>query len=94
MKCFNQAITSDLYASCITFGEVYKGIELLTDITKRKLLETRTTEILENFDDRILIVTLDTTLLWAKLLARGIKNPVLMLLSPHNVTASNDTGNP
>ncbi len=65
MNWFRGAAVTDLYASCIAFGEVYKGIELLPDSSKRKRLEKRTAEILEEFGDRMLIVDLDTASRWS-----------------------------
>lgn len=73
MDWFNQAEASELYVSCITFGEIYKGIELLVDITKHKRLEQRTADIIEAFSSRILIIDLGTALLWSKLIADSIK---------------------
>jgi predicted nucleic acid-binding protein len=77
MEWFKEVNISDVYASCITFGEIYKGIELLSDSPKRKQLEKSTTDILESFNGRVLLVDLDTTLLWAKLIAQSIKKGLL-----------------
>ncbi|HUD07399.1 MAG TPA: type II toxin-antitoxin system VapC family toxin [Candidatus Saccharimonadales bacterium] len=70
---FNQAETSELYVSCITFGELYKGIELLANTAKRNRLERHTVEIIEAFSNRILIIDLNTTLVWSKLMATSVK---------------------
>ena len=73
MEWFNQAETSELYISCITFGELYKGIELLADTAKHKRLKERTADIIEAFSNRILVIDLGTTLVWSKLMATSIK---------------------
>ena len=73
MEWFNEAEPSDLYASCITFGELYKGIELLADTAKRKRLEKHTADVIEAFSTRIIVIDLNTTLLWSKLMATSIK---------------------
>lgn|SRR5487761_1286834 len=73
MEWFNKAEVSELYVSCITFGELYKGIELLADTTKRKRLEKHTADVIEAFNTRIVVIDLDTTLVWSKLMAISIK---------------------
>ncbi|HEY1835211.1 MAG TPA: type II toxin-antitoxin system VapC family toxin [Candidatus Saccharimonadales bacterium] len=74
MEWFERADSIDLYASCIAFGEIYKGIELLPDSAKRRRLEKRTAEILEVFGERMFMVDLDTAILWSQLMAQGLKN--------------------
>src|SRR5437660_7068890 len=74
MEWFERTNTLDLYTSCIAFGEVYKGMELLPDSPKRKRLEKRTAEILEAYDDRMLMINLDTARHWSRLMARATKN--------------------
>jgi len=73
MDWFNQAEVSDLYISCITIGELYKGIELLTDSARRNELKKHTTEITKAFSNRVLIIDLDTTLIWSRIMAASIK---------------------
>lgn len=73
MDWFDQVATTDLYISCIALGEIYKGIELLKSVSKRNLLSKRTAAVIEGFSSRILIIDLDTTLLWAKLMAGSVK---------------------
>jgi predicted nucleic acid-binding protein len=73
MEWFNQAETSELYVSCITVGELYKGIELLVSSAKRAGLEERAADIMEAFGNRILTIDLDTMLVWSKLMATSIK---------------------
>jgi predicted nucleic acid-binding protein len=70
---FKQVEESDLYVSCITIGELYKGIELLPNTKKRTSLEKHTAEIIKAFNDRILKIDLNTTLIWSKLIANSIK---------------------
>jgi len=73
MQWLDQVIASELYVSCITIGELYKGIELQPDTTKRKKLEQRTSEIMAAFEHRILVVDQNTAKLWAQLIARAAK---------------------
>lgn len=73
MEWFNKADEADFYVSCITFGELYKGIELLVDTAKRKRLVEHTTEVIEAFSNRIIIIDLNTTLIWSKLVSTSIQ---------------------
>lgn len=73
MRWLNNTLVSQLYVSCMTVGELYKGIELLSDGAKREKLEQRTIEILVEFENRILVVDQDTSKLWAQLTARASK---------------------
>ncbi|MHB1864986.1 MAG: PIN domain-containing protein [Candidatus Saccharimonadales bacterium] len=73
MDWFNQAEVSELYVSCITLGELYKGIELLTDRAKRNKLKKHTVEITKAFSNRVLIINLDTTIIWSRIMAASIK---------------------
>ncbi len=73
MDWFNQAEVSELYVSCITIGELYKGIELLTDSAKRNKLKQHTAEITKAFSNRVLIINLDTTIIWSRIMAASIK---------------------
>jgi predicted nucleic acid-binding protein len=73
MDWFNQAEVSELFVSCITIGELYKGIELLKDNVKRNKLEKHTAAIVTAFNNRVLIINLDTMLIWSRLMATSIK---------------------
>lgn len=73
MDWFNQAEVSELYVSCITLGELYKGIEILTDSAKRNKLRKHTAEITKAFSNRVLIINLDTTIIWSSIMAASIK---------------------
>jgi len=73
MDWFSQVEVSELYTSCITFGELYKGIELVADTAKHSQLERSTADIMEAFNNRVLVIDLDTTLVWSKLMANSIK---------------------
>jgi toxin FitB len=70
---FQSVSTLELYLSCIVLGEVYKGIELLSDPIKRGKLENRTTKIVDAFDGRIVMIDLDTALIWSRLMAKSLK---------------------
>ncbi len=73
MQWFNQVDVTELYVSCITIGEIYKGIELLTDINRRKRLENNIAEIVEAFSNRILDIDSETSQIWSKIMADSIK---------------------
>ncbi len=73
MSWFEQSIATDLYLSCITVGEVYKGIALVAEESKRKQLEQHIKTIVSAFNTRILAIDTDTTLIWAELLAGSMK---------------------
>lgn len=73
MDWFNRVGVAELYVSCITFGELYKGIELLKDNIKRNKLKKHTAEIVTAFNNQMLIINLDTMLIWSKLMSISIK---------------------
>ncbi|GAC1501837.1 MAG: type II toxin-antitoxin system VapC family toxin [Candidatus Saccharimonadales bacterium] len=73
MEWFNQVESSELYVSCITIGELYKGVELLSDTAKSKRLEEYTRKVIEAFSARIISIDIDTTIIWSKLMADSIK---------------------
>ncbi len=73
MDWFNRVGVAELYVSCITIGELYKGIELLKDNVKRNKLKKHTAEIVTAFNNRMLIINLDTMLIWSRLMATSIK---------------------
>lgn len=73
MEWFSQSLVSELHISCIAVGELYKGMELVTDTLKRQQLERRTDEIVEEFNDRILNIDTETMTIWSKLVANSIK---------------------
>ncbi len=70
---FDNASTNDLYLSCLTIGELYKGIEMLPDSKKRRGLEQHTMAISDAFGDHLLIIDPPIAKLWAKLTVSSTK---------------------
>lgn len=73
LNWFERSISTELYLSCITVGELYKRIALVAEESKRKQLEQHIKSIVSAFNARILAIDTDTTLIWAELLAGSIK---------------------
>ena len=60
----------DVYLSVITIGEIRKGIEKLSDIKRKTVLqEWLVNELLIRFTDRILLIDLDVIMVWGKMVA-------------------------
>lgn len=72
LSWFQSVATSELYVSCITVGELFKGVELQKDFDKKQRILTRTNEIIAAFGNRVLPVTLESSQLWAQLIAHGV----------------------
>lgn len=72
---------TELYVSCVTIGELYKGIERLDPSAKRQRLLDRTDAIVCGFENRLLIVNAESSRIWAKLIIscakKGHAPPVL-----------------
>lgn len=71
LQWFGQIDDLELYLSCISVGELYKGIELQSDENKKHKLMTRTEEIVAVFGERILDIDQSTTRHWGKLMGQG-----------------------
>ena len=71
LQWFGQIDELELYLSCLSIGELYKGIELQADESKKRKLVARTEEIMAVFGERILNIDQSTTRLWGKLMGRG-----------------------
>ncbi|MGZ8289691.1 MAG: PIN domain-containing protein [Telluria sp.] len=73
---FSQRPASTLYLSVLTFGEIRKGIELLSD-TQRKaeLSNWLSSELTNYFAGRILSIDLNVCERWARMLA-SVRSPV------------------
>lgn len=79
----------ELYISVITFGEIQRGIEKLTESPRRTDLITWMNEDLVNrFDGRIVPIDLETMLLWGNLTARMDANGTPMSLMDSLIAVS------
>jgi hypothetical protein len=63
-----------LYVSCLTIGEIQKGISLASDPRLRQKLENYLAGLYEAFADRILELNVYDTTLWGKLTAKAQKS--------------------
>lgn len=62
---------ASIYLSVITIGELRKGIEKLSDSSRKDELQNwLTDELLIRFRDRILVLDLDVMLVWGELVGR------------------------
>jgi predicted nucleic acid-binding protein len=69
-----QALDSDdLFVSAITIGEIVKGVALLPDGHKKRLLETWLQTLERHYGDRILPIDLEICRMWGDLTAAAQK---------------------
>jgi predicted nucleic acid-binding protein len=72
--CIEKIPLDKLYLSVISIGEIFYGIEKMTDGKKKnELASWLNNQLPENFGDRILPVNIDITLEWGRLRARHRK---------------------
>ena len=83
LKWFETVATEQLYISCLTVGEVTKGILLKakTDVTSSVVLANWLDKILESFSDNILNIDLVTCRKWGELLAINGTNHIDALIA-------------
>lgn len=75
VKWFADQDELSMYLSVITFGELRKGIEKLTDSTKKKELNRWVKEDLNHrFKNRVLNITIEEVNKWGEILAIAEKN--------------------
>lgn len=71
IQWLDQLDPASIYLSVITIGELRKGIEKLSDSSRKdELRNWLTDELLIRFRDRILLVDLDVMLTWGELVGR------------------------
>lgn len=73
IKWFSDVNELNLYTSCLVLGEIKKGIFLQKDNKKRNSYNIWLTKIIDNFEDRIINIDKDISLLWGELIATGQK---------------------
>jgi len=61
----------NLYTSCLVLGEIKKGISLNIDSKKRNSYNLRLAKIIDNFEDRVINIDTEVSLLWGDLIASG-----------------------
>lgn len=86
MNWFSQTDELAMFTSCIVLGEIKKGISLIQDEVRHEHFDALLTEILLQFDGRIINIDSQVSLLWGELLGMrqvaGRTPPVIdMLLS-------------
>lgn len=60
-----------MHISCLTLGEIQKGVALAKDTQLRQGLDAYLEGLYEAFSDRILAIDIDTCILWGKLVAEA-----------------------
>lgn len=73
MNWLNATSDECLYVSCLTLGEIQKGISLANDPRLRQKLQDYLAGLYEAFEGRILDLTAHDTDLWGKLTAKAQK---------------------
>lgn len=71
MEWFMEANELMMFTSCLVLGEIKKGIALSPDANKRKRFDAMLTEIIEQFDGRIVDINSQVAFLWGELVAIG-----------------------
>ena len=61
---------SELFLSAITLGEIQKGVRLLPAGKRRQELQAWLLFLQSSFEDRILPITSDTSLIWGEITAK------------------------
>jgi hypothetical protein len=70
MAWLNQAADEQMYISCLTIGEIQKGIALLKESVYKRKLVSYIEGLREAFAGRILNLTVEDCLLWGDLVAQ------------------------
>lgn len=71
IRWLDQLDPASIYLSVITIGELRKGIEKLSDSSRKDELQSwLTDELLIRFRDRILVLDLEVMLVWGELVGR------------------------
>jgi predicted nucleic acid-binding protein len=69
-----QALDSeDLFVSAISTGEIVKGVALLQDGQKKRLLQTWLLALEKHYGDRLLPIDVETCRMWGELTAAAQK---------------------
>jgi toxin FitB len=80
VKSFFMELSSNkIYLSCITIGEIRRGIDLMThrgDILQAEALENWLSELLQEYKNRIVIFEQEAAQLWGKLRAPRHENAI------------------
>ena len=74
MNWLTSTDNESMYVSCLTLGEIQKGISLTNDPRLHKKLEDYLSGLYEAFEGRVLDLTLYDTDLWGKLTAKAQKS--------------------
>jgi predicted nucleic acid-binding protein len=73
MERFLQSDDLDLYISCLSIGEIKKGITLLPKDDHSKQLDEWLAKTIPDFDGRVVLVDAPVCKIWGKLLGAGQK---------------------
>jgi hypothetical protein len=65
--------SDDLFVSVVTIGEIVKGVALLQDGQKKRLLQSWLLTLERHYGDRILPIDLETCRMWGELTAAAQK---------------------
>ena len=65
--------SDDLFVSVVTIGEIVKGVALLQDGQKKRVLQTWLQTLERHYGDRLLPVDLETCRMWGELTAAAQK---------------------
>ncbi len=77
VRAFVEALPTETFLlSVITIGEITKGVALLPESQKKRLLASWLEALSTQFDDRILPLDQETAKIWGELTAAGLKKGV------------------
>lgn len=65
--------SDDLFVSVVTIGEIVKGVALLADGQKKRLLQSWLRTLERHYGDRLLPIDLETCRMWGELTAAAQK---------------------
>lgn len=72
-RAIRELDSEDLFVSTITIGEIVKGVALLADGQKKRLLQNWLQALERHYGDRILPIDLETSRMWGELTAGAAK---------------------
>ncbi len=80
MEWLDGSSDESMFISCLTVGEIQKGVSLASNPLQKRRLETYLAGLLEAFSGRVIDLSVEDCLLWGKLMATARKSGTV---SPH-----------
>lgn len=77
-----------IFLSCITIGEIQKGVDLLPEGKRKTDLRKWLVGLEQNYENRILPITTETTKLWGELTANAQKKGLVLAVADGLIAAT------